>query len=125
LHQLISYLNQRDVITIMVVAQHGILRGEVADFNVSYLADSVLVFRYFQPNGELLRGLRVFKNRTGAHEYAMRQLSITDNGIIVGEPIGHKMAAEGGAYEDTTIGASSHSEDEIPNVRGLSKDVSA
>jgi len=125
LHQLISYLNQRDVITIMVVAQHGILRGEVADFNVSYLADSVLVFRYFQPNGELLRGLRVFKNRTGAHEYAMRQLSITDNGIIVGEPIGHKMAAEGGAYEDTTIGASSHSEDEIPNVRGLSKDGSA
>jgi circadian clock protein KaiC len=125
LHELISYLNQRDVITIMVVAQHGILRGDVADFNVSYLADSVLVFRYFQPNGELLRGIRVFKNRTGAHEHAMRLLSITESGIVVGEPISHKMAASGIPFEDTTLGASSHSEDEIPNVRGLSKDGSA
>ena len=125
LHQLISYLNQRDVITIMVVAQHGILRGDVADFNVSYLADSVLVFRYFQPNGELVRGLRVFKNRTGAHEHTMRQLSFTDSGIIIGEPISHKMVESGIPFEDTTMGASSLSEDEIPNVRGLSKDVSA
>jgi circadian clock protein KaiC len=125
LHELISYLNQKDVITIMVVAQHGILRGEVADFNVSYLADSVLLFRYFQPNGELLRGLRVFKNRTGAHEHAMRQLSITDTGIVVGEPISHTMATSGIPYDDSMMGESSLSEDEIPNVRGLSKDVSA
>jgi hypothetical protein len=55
----------------------------------------------------------------------MRQLSFTDSGIIVGEPISHKMAASGIPFEDTTMRASSLSEDEIPNVRGLSKDASA
>jgi circadian clock protein KaiC len=125
LHELISYLNQRDVITIMVVAQHGILRGDIADFNVSYLADSVLLFRYFQPNGELVRGLRVLKNRTGAHEYTMRQFSFTDGGIIVGEPISHKMVASVIPYEDTTMPEFSPSESEFPNARGRSKDVSA
>ena len=123
LHELVSYLNQKDVITIMVVAQHGILRGDVADFNVSYLADSVLVFRYFQPNGELLRGIRALKNRTGAHEHAMRQLSITDSGIVVGEPISHTTLAPELLYDDTAMGESSPSGHEIPKVRGLSKDV--
>ena len=125
LHELISFLSQRDVITIMVVAQHGIVRGEVQDFNVSYIADSVLLFRYFQPNGELLRGLRVFKNRTGDHEHTMRQLSITEGGIVVGEPIRHKIVSPGLFYDNTTRGEFPLSEDEIPNVRGLSKDVSA
>jgi circadian clock protein KaiC len=108
----------------MVVAQHGILRGDVADFNVSYLADSVLLFRYFQPNGELVRGLRVLKNRTGAHEHTMRQFSFTDGGIIVGEPISHKMVASVIPYEDTTMPEFSPSEGELPNARGRSKDVS-
>lgn len=87
LHELVSYLNQRDVITIMVVAQHGVLRGSSPDFNVSYLADSVLLFRYFEAGGELLRAVTTFKNRTGPHENTMRQLIITENGIEVGEPI--------------------------------------
>jgi circadian clock protein KaiC len=123
LHELISYLNQRDVITIMVVARHGILRGEAADFNVSYLADSVLLFRYFESNGELLRGVRVLKNRTGSHEHAMRLLSITDGGIVTGDPISHNILAPGLLYEDTTPADFSLSEHEIPNVCGVNKDV--
>jgi hypothetical protein len=55
----------------------------------------------------------------------MRQLSITDTGIVVGEPISHTMATSGIPYDDSMMGESSLSEDEIPNVRGLSKDVSA
>lgn len=102
LHELVSYLNQRGVITIMVVAQHGILRGAVADFNVSYLADTVLLFRYFEFNGEILRGLSVFKNRTGPHEHTMRQLSITDKGILIADPIvGLRKVASDPLYEDT------------------------
>ena len=108
LHELVSYLNQRNVITIMVVAQHGVLRGAVADFNVSYLADVVLLFRYFESNGEILRGLSVFKNRTGPHEHTMRQLFITDTGIVLAEPIvGYRGVATGPLYDDTAIAEAS------------------
>jgi circadian clock protein KaiC len=108
LHELVSYLNQKNVITIMVVAQHGVLRGAVADFNVSYLADTVLLFRYFDCNGEILRGLSVFKNRTGPHEHTMRQLSITDTGVVIGDPIiGARKAATGTLYEDTAVAEAS------------------
>jgi circadian clock protein KaiC len=114
LHELVSYLNQRNVITIMVVAQHGVLRGAVADFNVSYLADTVLLFRYLEFNGEILRGLRVFKNRTGPHEHTMRQLSITDTGIVVAEPmIGSRKVATGSLYEDRAEAESSFYQDSL------------
>lgn len=118
LHELVSYLDQRNVVTIMVVAEHGILRGEVADFNISYLADAVLLFEYFQPNGELLQGIRVFKNRTGGHEFAMRQLSITDTGIVIGEPMSHKKSTVGLLYGDTTVAESSLYEDKVPDAGG-------
>ena len=102
LHELVSYLNQRDVITIMVVAQHGVLHGAVADFNVSYLADAVLLLRYFERYGEIQRGLSVFKNRTGPHEHTMRQLTITDTGIVIAEPMsGWTKIATGPLYGDT------------------------
>ena len=85
----------------MVGHGHGVLRGAVADFNISYLADTVLVFRYFDLKGEILRGLSVFKNRTEAHEHTMRQLSISDTGISIGEPIsGLARLATGPLYED-------------------------
>jgi circadian clock protein KaiC len=102
LHELVSYLNERNVITIMVVAQHGILRGAVADFNVSYLADTILLFRYFEQNGEILRGLSVFKNRTGPQEHTMRELVINDTGLVIGERIsGLTKLATGPLYDDT------------------------
>lgn len=114
LHELVSYLNQRNVITIMVVAQHGVMRGSVADFNVSYLADTILLFRYFEANGEIRRGLSVFKNRTGPHEHTMRLLSFTDAGIVVAEPIvGWTTAAFGPLNEDTAEGHSSLYQDTI------------
>jgi circadian clock protein KaiC len=114
LHELVSYLNQRNVITIMVVAQHGVLRGAVADFNVSYLADTVLLFRYFELNGEILRGLSVFKNRSGPHEHTMRQLSITDTGIVVADPIvGSRKVATGPLYDDTAAAEASLYQDVV------------
>jgi circadian clock protein KaiC len=87
LHELVSYLNQMGIVTIMVAAQHGIIRAVTADFNVSYLADTVLLFRYFEGHGEILPGLSVFKNRSGPHDRSLRQLSLTDRGILVSEPI--------------------------------------
>jgi circadian clock protein KaiC len=89
LHELFSYLNQMGVLTIMVVAQHGMIVGGGAggDVDVSYLADSVLLFRYFEAKGEILQALGVFKKRTGTHERTIRQLVISGAGIAVGEPL--------------------------------------
>jgi circadian clock protein KaiC len=89
LHEMFSYLNQQGVITIMVVAQHGMIvgAGHGGDVDVSYLADTVLLFRYFESRGEIQQAISVFKKRTGAHERTLRQLNISERGVSVGEPL--------------------------------------
>lgn len=89
LHELFAYLNQKGVLTIMVVAQHGILitPANAGDLDVSYLADTVLLFRYFEADAVIHQAVSVFKNRTGAHERMLRQLVISSRGVQVGEPL--------------------------------------
>ena len=90
LHELFAYLNQKGILTIMVVAQHGMLTaGTPGDVDVSYLADTVLLFRYFEANGEVNQALSVLKRRTGPHERTIRELKIDSGGIQVGEPLRH------------------------------------
>jgi circadian clock protein KaiC len=90
LHELFAYLNQKGVLTIIVVAQHGMMAsGGAGEVDVSYLADTVLLFRYFEANGEVNQAISVFKRRTGPHERTIRQLSIDANGVRVGEPLRH------------------------------------
>lgn len=90
LHELFAYLNQKGVLTIMVVAQHGMLTaGTPGDVDVSYLADTVLLFRYFEANGEVNQAISVLKRRTGPHERTIRELTIDSTGIRVGEPLRH------------------------------------
>ncbi len=86
LHELFSYLNQKGVLTIMVVAQHGMVIGtrSSSEIDVSYLADSVLLLRYFESRGEIHKAIGVFKKRTGHHERSIRQLNISAKGIEVG-----------------------------------------
>ena len=88
LHELFAYLNQKGILTIMVVAQHGMLNaGHVGDVDVSYLADTVMLFRYYEANGEVNQALSVFKRRTGPHERSIRELKIDSSGVQVGEPL--------------------------------------
>jgi circadian clock protein KaiC len=87
LHELFAYLNQKGVITIMVVAQHGLMVSGVSEIDVSYLADTVLLFRYFEASGEIRQALSVFKKRTGLHERTVRELRISEMGVAVGEPL--------------------------------------
>lgn len=87
LHELFAYLNQRGVLTIMVVAQHGLVGSMMTEIDVSYMADAVLMFRYFELNGEIRQAMSVFKKRTGAHERALRELRITSSGVQVGNPL--------------------------------------
>ena len=90
LHEMFSYLNQTGVTTIVVVAQHGMMLGSNkndGEFDVSYLADTVLLFRYFEADAEIKQALSVFKKRTGPHERTIRELRITSSGVQVGEPL--------------------------------------
>lgn len=89
LHELFAYLNQKGVLTIVVVAQHGMITGTTnpGEVDVSYLADSVLLFRYFEAHGEVKQALSVFKKRTGPHDRSIRELRIDEQGVTVGEPL--------------------------------------
>jgi circadian clock protein KaiC len=87
LHELFAYLNQQGVVTIVVVAQHGLLMANATELDVSYLADSVLLLRYFEVEAQIRQSIGVFKNRTGPHERSLRELLIMDTGLRVGEPL--------------------------------------
>jgi circadian clock protein KaiC len=88
LHEMLSYLNQQGLNTVLTLAQHGLL-GSVMEspLDVSYLADTVLLFRYFEAEGELRQAISVLKKRSGKHERAIRALSFQDGSITVGPPL--------------------------------------
>lgn len=113
LHELFAYLNQKGVLTIVVVAQHGMIvgTGHHGDVDVSYLADTVLLFRYFETSGEIRQALSVFKKRTGPHERTIRQLDIDASGVHIGEPLRHFRGIMTGIpqYQDPTFGSSRES----------------
>jgi circadian clock protein KaiC len=87
LHELFAYLNQKAVLTIVVVAQHGLVGSMSSEVDASYLADTVLLLRYFEYEGQIEQAISVFKKRTGAHERALRSLSIQSTGVQVGDPL--------------------------------------
>lgn len=90
LHEMFAYLNQKGVTTILIVAQHGLMvagTGRASDIDVSYLADTVLLFRYFEADAEIRQAISILKKRTGKHERTIRQLVIQEDGIKVGEPL--------------------------------------
>ena len=89
LHELLTYLGQKGVTTLLVITQHGMLGSSITgDVDVSYLADNVLVFRHYEFAGEIRKALSVFKRRAGPHEYAIRRLTLGGpEGIGVGEPL--------------------------------------
>lgn len=88
LHELLTYLAQQGVVTFLVVAQHGLLGSTMqTPVDASYLADTVLVLRFFEAQGKLRRAISVLKKRSGAHEDALREYRLTSNGIWLGEPL--------------------------------------
>jgi circadian clock protein KaiC len=87
LHELLSYLGQQGVATILTLAQHGFIGTMQSPVDVSYLADTVLLFRYFEHAGEIRQALSVIKKRSGPHERAIRELVFGHGSIYVGEPL--------------------------------------
>jgi circadian clock protein KaiC len=88
LHELLSYLGDHGVLTLMVLAQHGLVgSGMESPVDVTYLADAVVMLRYFEAFGEVRQAIAVVKKRTGGHERSIRQLQLEADGIHIGEPL--------------------------------------
>ena len=87
LHELIAFLNQQGVLTILVLTQHGLVGTMHADLEVSYLSDTVILLRYFEMKGEIRQVISVLKQRTGHHERALRELSFTSSGVRISDPL--------------------------------------
>jgi circadian clock protein KaiC len=87
LHELIAYLNQSGVATFLVLTMQGLVGNMHAEVDVSYLSDTIVLLRYFEAEGRIRQVLSVLKQRMGAHERALRELTLTKDGVTVGEPL--------------------------------------
>ena len=87
LHELLTYLNQQGVMTVMVLAQHGLIGTMGTPIDVSYLADSVIITRFFEALGEIRKAISIIKKRSGPHEAAVREIRMARGGVTVGPPL--------------------------------------
>jgi circadian clock protein KaiC len=87
LHELLQYLNRQGAATFLAIAQHGIIGEMRQSIDVTYLADTVILLRFFEALGRVRRAMSVLKKRTGAHETTIREFRIGGDGIALGEPL--------------------------------------
>jgi circadian clock protein KaiC len=87
MHELLQYLNRRGAATFMTVAQHGLVGDMKAPVDVTYLADTVILLRYFEALGTVRRAISVVKKRTGPHEATIREYRIDSRGLTIGAPL--------------------------------------
>ncbi|MCW3796236.1 AAA family ATPase [Sphingomonas sp. BN140010] len=87
MHELLQFLNRQGTTTYLTVAQHGLVGDMKAPVDVTYLADTVILLRYFEARGRVRRAMSVIKKRTSAHEDTIREYVIGREGITLGEPL--------------------------------------
>ena len=88
LHELLTYLGQQGVLTFLILGQLGLVAAAPeVPVETSYLADNVILFRYFEALGEVRQAISVLKKRGGAHERSVRELRLGNQGICVGRPL--------------------------------------
>jgi circadian clock protein KaiC len=88
MHELLTFLNERSVATLIVLAQHGTVGVAMpAPVDLSYLADAIVLFRFFEAGGQIRKAISVVKKRTGPHETAIRELKIGPQRLQVGGPL--------------------------------------
>ena len=87
LHELLAYLGQKGVVTIICVTQSGMFTGMQSPVDTTYLADNVVLFRYFEARGEVRKAVSVIKKRSGKHELTIRELTVDETGVNVGKPL--------------------------------------
>jgi circadian clock protein KaiC len=89
MHELLQFLNRSGIATFVTVAQHGLVGDMKTPVDVTYLADSVILLRFFEASGRVRRAISVIKKRTGAHEDTIREFRISTAGLSLGEPLHH------------------------------------
>ncbi|KKC27588.1 ATPase domain-containing protein [Sphingomonas sp. SRS2] len=87
MHELLSYLNHHGVVTFLINPQHGLVGTMATSLNISYVADAVVLIRFFEAEGRIRKAISVLKNRGGRHEDSIRELRIDGHGIRIGEPL--------------------------------------
>ncbi len=87
MHELLSYLGQKGVLTILVLAQHGLVGPMESPLDLSYLSDAVVMLRYFEVGGSVRRAMSVVKKRSGHHENTIREFKLSPAGIALGPPL--------------------------------------
>ncbi len=100
LHELLTFLGGRGVATFLVMTQHGFVGEPRTQADVSYLADNVLLMRYFETKGTVRRAFSVIKKRSGTHETAIRELKLSSSGIHIGEPLSQYRGILSGSVEE-------------------------
>jgi circadian clock protein KaiC len=87
MHELLQYLNRQGATTFLTVAQHGLVGDMKSPVDLTYLADTVVLLRYFEAVGRVLRAISVIKKRTGMHENSIREYQIGSRGVTLGAPL--------------------------------------
>ena len=87
MHELLTYLNQRGVITLMILGQHGLIGDVKSHVDLSYLSDTVVLMRFFEVAGEVRKAISVLKTRTSDHERYIREFSLGRSGVHIGPPL--------------------------------------
>ncbi len=87
MHEMLSYLNQQGVITMLLLGQHGIVGDVRSEIDLSYLSDTIVLFRYFEFKGKVLKAISVAKSRTTEHEASIREFRLARTGVQIGDPL--------------------------------------
>jgi len=87
MHELLGFLNQKGVMTLVVLGQHGLIGDVSTDIDLSYLSDTIILFRFFEASGTVLSAISVVKSRTNAHERSIREFRLDAKGVRVGAPL--------------------------------------
>ncbi|WP_343518285.1 ATPase domain-containing protein [Sphingomonas sp.] len=87
MHELLQYLNRQGATTFLTVAQHGLVGDMKSPVDLTYLADTVVLLRYFEALGRVRRAISVIKKRTGMHEHSIREYQIGGRGVTLGKPL--------------------------------------
>jgi circadian clock protein KaiC len=87
LHELVSYLSQQGVTSLHVMTQHGLLEPQATAFDVSYVADTVILLRPFEYAGQVRKAIAVHKRRVGDHERTIREFELKGGRITIGPPL--------------------------------------
>ena len=87
MHEILTYLNQKGVVTMLLLANHGLIGQMSAPVDMTYLCDAVMLLRFFESGGRLRRAISVVKKRVGQHEDTIREFRISGDGVVVGAPL--------------------------------------